>query len=80
MGHYCLAFSFHRCGESQDALLHYDKALEAGFDEFWIRYNRGVIFAKLGAKTKAKAELSRASELDPAHDGPRSHSRRLADQ
>jgi FkbM family methyltransferase len=53
------------------AMNHYDLALQYGFDEFWVKYNRGSLFAKLGNNEQAKEDLMRAVELEPGHDGAR---------
>jgi hypothetical protein len=57
----------------------YDKSLEIGFDEFWIRYNGGVILASPSEVNKAKVELLRASKLDPTHAGLALYFQALAD-
>ncbi|HYX48812.1 MAG TPA: tetratricopeptide repeat protein, partial [Ktedonobacteraceae bacterium] len=49
------------------AMKHYDLALQQGFDEFWVKYNRGSLYAKLGNTEQAKKDLMRAVELNPDH-------------
>ncbi|MDF9407899.1 tetratricopeptide repeat protein [Pelotomaculum isophthalicicum JI] len=68
--HYYLAFCLHVTEESLDeALLHYNKALELDFSEFWVRYNRGALYLKLDDKIRARDDLSRAILLNPEHKG-----------
>ena len=50
-----------------EALNRYDLALEYGFDEFWVRYNRGSLHAQLGNIEEARTDLERATELNPEH-------------
>jgi Flp pilus assembly protein TadD len=52
------------------AMKHYNLALQYGFDEFWVKYNRGSLYAKLGNTEQAKADLMRAVELKPENQGP----------
>ena len=67
---YLSALCIHNLGtDLQEALRRYDLALEQGFDEFWIKYNRGSLYAKLGNTEKAKEDLMRAVELRPEHQG-----------
>ena len=47
------------------ALHHYNLALDNGFDEFWVRYNRGSLLAETGEKRAAVADLERALALNP---------------
>ncbi len=69
---YLAAFSLHMQGRDMEkALRHYCLALDEGFDEFWVRYNRGVLFTSLGDLPQARADLERAVDLNPGHDGAR---------
>ena len=52
-----------------DAINRYNVALEHGYYEFWVRYNRGSLHAQLGNIEQARADLLRAVELNPAHEG-----------
>jgi Flp pilus assembly protein TadD len=52
------------------AMKHYNLALQYGYDEFWVKYNRGSLYAQLGNTEEAKADLMRAVELKPEHQGP----------
>jgi len=54
------------------ALGHYNLALENGFNEFWVKFNRGTLFLQLGERESAINDLTRAVELDPKHEGARS--------
>jgi glycosyltransferase involved in cell wall biosynthesis len=68
---YLLAFCLHIQNKDLElAIKHYDLALQYGFDEFWVRYNRGSLYAHLGNTEQAKADLIRAAELKPEHQGP----------
>lgn len=49
----------------QKALQHYNIALENGFNEFWVKYNRGVLLKELGELNNARTDLERAVSLDP---------------
>ena len=52
-----------------DALSRYNLALKYGFDEFWVRYNRGALHAQMGNPDQAMVDLMRAVELKPDHEG-----------
>jgi glycosyltransferase involved in cell wall biosynthesis len=68
---YYSAYCLHNLGINLDeALSRYDLALEQGFDEFWVKYNRGSLYAKLGNNEQAKEDLMRAMQLKPEHQGP----------
>lgn len=67
--YYSWAFSLQAGGKPRDALPKYDKALALGYAEFWVRYNRGCTLASLGETGRARLDLQRAVELDPAHAG-----------
>ena len=47
------------------ALRHYAAALESGFDEFWVRYNRGQLLLTGGDYASGIADLERACFLRP---------------
>src|SRR5947199_398132 len=64
--HYLIELCLHslECDLKQ-ALRHYDRALELGFDEFWIRYHRGRLRQTLGNDEGAESDLARAARLRP---------------
>ena len=68
---YSLAFSYQGAGEQAKAIAMYTRALELGYAEFWVRYNRGAAYLDLGDKEKARRDLLRARELDSSHAGVR---------
>jgi Flp pilus assembly protein TadD len=69
---YLLAFVLHRLGHNDSsAVRHYERALAAGFSEFWVRYNLGALQLARGECDAARANLERATALDPDHSGPR---------
>jgi len=68
---YKLAYACHQSKQYAQALEYYQKALTAGFSEFWVRYNRGCLFLETERTHEAKPELSRAVGLDPSHEGAR---------
>jgi len=68
---YKMAFACHMLKQNSQALEYYQQALEGGFTEFWVRYNRGNLLLDLGRLEEARADLMRAHELDPTHDGAR---------
>ncbi|HEX5359047.1 MAG TPA: sulfotransferase domain-containing protein, partial [Candidatus Nitrosotalea sp.] len=62
--HYLTAVCLHKLQlDYKIALEHYNKALENGFDESWVRYNRGRLYIKLGDLDIAISDLRRAVEL-----------------
>ncbi|MBL8176717.1 MAG: tetratricopeptide repeat protein [Bryobacterales bacterium] len=66
--HYSYAFSLTIAAlDREKAILHFTKALEAGYPEFWVRYNRGSAYFALGKSAEARADLERACALDPKH-------------
>jgi sulfotransferase 6B1 len=66
---YYEAFCLQSIGENlQQAVNHYNIALDSGFDEFWVRYNRGALFKSMGEIDKARTDLQRAVSLDPTAD------------
>ncbi|MDR1490875.1 MAG: SPASM domain-containing protein [Desulfovibrio sp.] len=66
---YHKAFALHSQKEHDAALKYYQAALDKGFSEFWVRYNRGSLLLDLERPDEAKADLARAHELDPHHEG-----------
>lgn len=66
---YFVALSYQMLKEYEKAKKHYVIALEGGFDEFWIRYNRGTMFLELREIKNASVDLERASILNPSHSG-----------
>jgi tetratricopeptide (TPR) repeat protein len=66
---YDYAFSTHRLRKDlQKALHYYDMALQNGFDEFWVRYNRGILFKELGDLENARVDFQQALTLNPDHN------------
>jgi tetratricopeptide (TPR) repeat protein len=55
--------------EINEALVNFNKALEYGFDEFWVKYNRASVYEKLGMKSEAKNDILSAIKLNPTHEG-----------
>jgi tetratricopeptide (TPR) repeat protein len=68
---YRLAYCCHAVHENKAALKYYDHALRLGFSEFWVKYNRGSLYADIGQKAEALADMRRAVELVPSHEGAR---------
>jgi tetratricopeptide (TPR) repeat protein len=70
--YYLMGFCLQVTGRDlEEAIQLYGRALELGHDEFWVRYNRGALYMRLGRIEEARADLARAVELDPKHDGAR---------
>lgn len=66
---YYKAFCLDRVGEAYyTAVKYYDKAFRYGYEELLVRYNRGLLYKKLGNTKKASFDLQRALELDPKND------------
>ena len=81
VGNYCLAFSYQMSRLSYEkALAHYNKALELGYSEFWVRYNRGGVYLELRDREKAKVNWLRARELNPDHAGLDSYIKQHLDE
>lgn len=69
---YLVAFCLHvQMRDLEKALRCYNLALKHGFDEFWVRYNRGALYAELGDVEQARSDLKRAVALNPDHEGAR---------
>ncbi len=68
---YSYAYSLHMEGNKEEALKYYDLALKKGFEEFWLCYNRGSLYLTMGNYKKAHADLTRAVQLKPDHEGAR---------
>jgi len=70
--HYLLAYCLQLTrADVQGALEHYSVALENGFDEFWVRYNRGMLLREMGDFAAARADLARVLELQPENEAVR---------
>lgn len=54
-------------GDPRDALTEYCRALELGYDEFWVRFQRGLLLRTMGRVDEARADLRRATEIEPSH-------------
>jgi len=52
-----------------DVLAHFSTALANKYDEFEVRYRRGLYLQKIGDRNKALVDLQKASELKPDHEG-----------
>lgn len=65
---YCLAYSLCGAGRAEEAIRYYTLALDAGFDEFWVVYHRGLIFTDIGRREPAIRDLRRARELRPGEE------------
>jgi tetratricopeptide (TPR) repeat protein len=57
--------------EKEKALEYYNKALSLDYNEFWVRYNRGSLYFRLGKIDDAKKDLLRAIDLNPSNEGPK---------
>lgn len=69
---YLKAFCLHYLRKDMAlALQHYTVALENGFDEFWVCFNRGSLLQVTGSFDAARVDLERAVALRPAHEGAR---------
>lgn len=55
--------------DADEAIQHYGIALQKGFSEFWVRYNRAAAFLSKGELRKAKEDIERARQLNPEHSG-----------
>jgi len=63
---YILAYSLQRVGQRQsEALELYDEAEALGFSQYWVDYNRGLLYFTMGQKDKARQDLDRALALAP---------------
>jgi tetratricopeptide (TPR) repeat protein len=63
--YYCLAYSLAGAGRGEEAIGCYTRALATGFDEFWVIYHRGLVYADCAKKESAVRDLERALELRP---------------
>jgi FkbM family methyltransferase len=63
---YLYALSLHLQNKDlRKALYHYKIALDNGFDEYWVRYNRSSLLADLGKFDAALADVERLQRLRP---------------
>jgi hypothetical protein len=66
---YLNAYCYHRLGFLSQAEACYSQALTRGYDEFWVKYNRGALYLEMGDRVRSYEDLSRARELNPQHPG-----------
>jgi FkbM family methyltransferase len=67
---YYYAFCLHMMKVDPDkALRYYSIALENGFDEYWVKYNRGSLLEQRGEIEGAMNDIKRALELKPGDFG-----------
>ena len=64
---YLSAFAAHMTGRHAESIPLYGRALEGGFDEFWVRYNRGQAHLSAGDAERGIQDLEAALAIDPAH-------------
>jgi len=63
---YLYALSLHlQNKDSKKALYHYRVALDNGFDEYWVRYNRGSLLSDLGNLDAALADVEILQRMRP---------------
>ncbi|WWR16039.1 radical SAM protein [Lachnospiraceae bacterium JLR.KK008] len=53
----------------EQAVTLYSKALKAGFDAFWVRYNRADACLRMGKEQEAREDIRAAYALNPQHKG-----------
>ncbi len=74
--HYLKARVLHEQGtELQQAHINYSLALRFGFDEFWVRFYRGILLRELKDIDASRTDLERALELRPTHQDAAQHLR-----
>ena len=67
--HYLAALALHGLrGDGRATLAHYDRALELGFDRFWVLCNRGYLRYERGDIAEAEVDLAAAVALQPDHE------------
>lgn len=64
---YLSAFAAHMTGRHAESIPLYGRALEQGFDEFWVRYNRGQALLSMGEAERGRMDLEAACAADPAN-------------
>ena len=65
---YLSAFAAHMTGRHRESIPLYGRALEAGFDAFWVHYNRGQALLSAGEAERGRKDLEEASSIDPANE------------
>lgn len=67
---YEFAFCLHITNtDLEKAVRLYTKAMEQGFTEFWVKYNRADAYIRLGQLQLATEDILRAYDLNPSHEG-----------
>ncbi len=72
-----MGFSDALAGDNRQAVGHYTKALQLGYAEFWVKYNRGAAYLAPGDTAKARDDLLRAQRLDPVSAGVKIYLKQL---
>ena len=65
---YLSAFAAHMTGRHRESIPLYGRALEAGFDAFWVHYNRGQALLSMGEAERGRKDLEEARSIDPANE------------
>ena len=55
-------------GEYEKAVECFDIAHKYGFSDFWVNYNRGITYSKIGDKQKALDDLRRVIQIEPTNE------------
>lgn len=67
---YYLGYSLHVTDDKyDDAIIRYTKALEYGYEPFWVYYHRGLLYLKIGKRQKGFDDLQKAYAINPSHEG-----------
>lgn len=67
---YEMAYCLHQIGKDPDrAQWLYTQALEEGFDEFWVKYNRSDLYIRMNKIEEARNDICDACRLAPNHIG-----------
>ncbi len=66
---YFKAFCLQSLGVKDQVINYYEKALEYGYDKFWVYYNRGIYYFNNEEYQSAQKELDTAKKINPDHEG-----------
>ena len=65
---YLSGFAAHMTGRHREAIPLYGRALEQGFDAFWVYYNRGQALLSCGEAERGRKDLEAARAVDPSNE------------